>query len=71
MIRKGKSGRKRPLGETTMGVVLDTVGKWIASYLQKELPGYEPYAIAKYVFDGLENVAAAMAEEAEDAHAVS
>jgi hypothetical protein len=43
MIRKGKSGRQRPLGETTMGVVLDTVGKWIASYLQKELPGYEPF----------------------------
>src|SRR6201985_56775 len=43
MIRKGKSGRKRPLGETSMGVVLDIVGKWIASYLQKELPGYEPF----------------------------
>ncbi len=26
-----------------MGVVLDTVGKWIASYLQKEVPGYEPF----------------------------
>lgn len=26
-----------------MGLVLDTVGKWIAAYLQKELPGYEPF----------------------------
>src|SRR3984957_18983319 len=26
-----------------MGVVLDTVGKWIASYLQKEVHGYEPF----------------------------
>src|ERR1700755_1495256 len=26
-----------------MGVMLDTVGKWIASYLQKEVPGYEPF----------------------------
>ncbi len=26
-----------------MGVVLDTVGKVIASYLQKEVPGYEPF----------------------------
>ena len=26
-----------------MGVVLDTVGKWLASYLQKEVPGYEPF----------------------------
>jgi hypothetical protein len=28
---------------TTMGVVLDTVGKLIAGYLQKEVPGYEPF----------------------------
>src|ERR1700755_1085949 len=27
-----------------MGIVLDTVGKMIASYLQKEVPGYEPCA---------------------------
>src|SRR6476646_3246687 len=27
----------------TMGFVLDTVGKLIASYLQKEVPGYEPF----------------------------
>src|ERR1700741_3329343 len=26
-----------------MGVMLDTVGKWIAGYLQKEVPGYEPF----------------------------
>jgi len=26
-----------------MGLVLDTVGKLIASYLQKEVPGYEPF----------------------------
>src|SRR5581483_4502982 len=26
-----------------MGVMLDTFGKWIASYLQKEVPGYEPF----------------------------
>src|ERR1700761_6652239 len=38
-----KSGRKSPLGGTIMGVVLDTVGKMIAGYLQKEVPGYEPF----------------------------
>jgi hypothetical protein len=26
-----------------MGLMLDTVGKWIAHYLQKEQPGYEPF----------------------------
>jgi hypothetical protein len=26
-----------------MGLVLDTVGKWIAAYLQKEVRGYEPF----------------------------
>src|SRR6201996_8763767 len=26
-----------------MGIVLDTVGQWIAGYLQKEVPGYEPF----------------------------
>ena len=30
-------------GTTFMGVMLDTVGKLIASYLQKEVPGYEPF----------------------------
>src|SRR5476651_1454695 len=38
-----KSGRKRPLGENIMGVVLDTIGQLIAGYLQKEVPGYEPF----------------------------
>jgi hypothetical protein len=39
------SGRNKPQGErdTIMGFVLDTVGKLIARYLQKELPGYEPF----------------------------
>jgi hypothetical protein len=26
-----------------MGVMLDTIGKWIAYYLEKEVPGYEPF----------------------------
>ena len=26
-----------------MGFMLDTIGKWIAAYLQKEQPGYEPF----------------------------
>ena len=26
-----------------MGVMLDTIGKWIARYLEKEVPGYEPF----------------------------
>src|SRR3984893_9621575 len=34
---------ERAAGETIMGIVLDTVGKMIASYLQKEVPGYEPF----------------------------
>ena len=37
-----KRPAKRPWGDT-MGVVLDIVGKWIAGYLQKEVPGYEPF----------------------------
>jgi len=28
---------------TAMGVVLDSIGKLIAGYLQKEVPGYEPF----------------------------
>src|SRR5258707_240014 len=44
MIRKAKSGQKGRWGEyTVMGAVLDTVGKLIAGYLQKEVPGYEPF----------------------------
>jgi hypothetical protein len=42
MIREGKSGFETAGGKL-MGVMLDTVGKWIASYLQKEVPGYEPF----------------------------
>jgi hypothetical protein len=41
-----KKGKKRPEGLAwgrTMGVMLDKVGKWIAHYLQKEMPGYEPF----------------------------
>src|SRR5215468_2000822 len=26
-----------------MGVILDTLGKWIANYLQQEVHGYEPF----------------------------
>jgi hypothetical protein len=41
---EGKSGQKRLLGGIAiMGVMLDTVGKIIAGYLQKEVPGYEPF----------------------------
>src|ERR1700676_4054920 len=43
MIMKEKKRSERPLGEDTMGLVLDTVGQLIASYLQKEVPGYEPF----------------------------
>src|SRR6201988_1360578 len=40
-----KEGKKRFQNRwgSFMGVMLDTVGKWIASYLQKEVPGYEPF----------------------------
>src|SRR5436853_7668490 len=43
MIRKGKSGCKGRGGSCVMGVMLDWVGKLIAGYLQKEVPGYEPF----------------------------
>src|SRR6187399_3036052 len=43
MIRGTQNGQERPSGGITMGVVLDTVGQWIAGYLQKEVPGYEPF----------------------------
>lgn len=36
-------GTSRGGGETIMGFMLDTMGKWIARYLQKEEPGYEPF----------------------------
>src|SRR5436305_4098215 len=41
MLRE-KKAVKEPRGDL-MGVVLDTVGQLIASYLQKEVPGYEPF----------------------------
>jgi hypothetical protein len=43
MIRREKAGQDERRRETAMGLVLDTVGKWIAAYLQKEVPGYEPF----------------------------
>ncbi len=45
MIRKEEkaAAKGRLGGKTVMGVVLDTVGKLIAGYLQKEVPGYEPF----------------------------
>src|SRR6201992_338607 len=42
MLSRGKSRQNEPRGEI-MGFVLDTVGKLIAGYLQKEVPGYEPF----------------------------
>ena len=42
MIRETKGGRKAAFG-AEMGAVLDTIGKLIAGYLQKEVPGYEPF----------------------------
>src|SRR3982075_88416 len=43
MIWNKEKRSERAAGETIMGIVLDTVGKMIASYLQKEVPGYEPF----------------------------
>src|SRR5690348_1972297 len=45
MIGTGKSAGTRRLGGKCeiMGVVLDHIGKLIAGYLQKEVPGYEPF----------------------------
>src|SRR5216684_2958780 len=44
MIRKEKKrSGKAARGEDIMGAVLDTVGQLIAGYLQKEVPGYEPF----------------------------
>jgi hypothetical protein len=39
---EGKRRFQSRRGEV-VGVVLDTVGQWIAGYLQKEVPGYEPF----------------------------
>ena len=45
MIREGKKRLPTPFpgGILSMGFMLDTIGKWIAGYLQKEVPGYEPF----------------------------
>jgi hypothetical protein len=44
MMEPGKAvDTNRAGGVTIMGLMLDTVGKLIARYLQKELPGYEPF----------------------------
>src|SRR6185437_1177908 len=41
---KEKAAAKGRWGEVeVMGVVLDVVGRLIAGYLQKEVPGYEPF----------------------------
>ena len=40
---KGKSGRISRRGKSNMGMMLDTIGKLMAGYLQKEVPGYEPF----------------------------
>jgi len=40
-MTKKKAAKRR--GEIFMGFVLDTIGKVIAAYLQKEVPGYEPF----------------------------
>jgi hypothetical protein len=41
--REGKSGRISRRGKFNMGMMLDTIGKLMAGYLQKEVPGYEPF----------------------------
>lgn len=43
MIEKGKRRPEKAVGEFEMGTVLDSVGKLIAAYLSKEVPGYEPF----------------------------
>src|SRR6201990_1559212 len=40
---EGKKAVKMNRGGIIMGFVLDPVGKLIAGYLQKEVPGYEPF----------------------------
>jgi len=37
------TGKVTPGGTSLMGVMLDTIGKLIAGYLEKEVPGYEPF----------------------------
>src|SRR5471032_3149904 len=42
-ICRGKKAVRMNRGGIIMGFVLDTIGKLIAGYLQKEVPGYEPF----------------------------
>jgi Permuted papain-like amidase enzyme, YaeF/YiiX, C92 family len=41
--RREKRPQRAPGGIFIMGVMLDMIGKLIAGYLQKEVPGYEPF----------------------------
>src|ERR1700722_3369171 len=41
--KKREKAVSKAAGGTLMGIMLDTVGKLIAGYLQKEVPGYEPF----------------------------
>ena len=41
--RREKAAGKAARGEFIMGLMLDTIGKLIAGYLQTEVPGYEPF----------------------------
>ena len=43
MMTEQKRPGRAVWGPAIMGFVLDTVGKFIARYLQKEVPGYEPF----------------------------
>ena len=43
MLMEQKKRSEKPLGGNFMGVMLDTIGQLIAGYLQKEVPGYEPF----------------------------
>src|SRR5471032_3149905 len=42
-ICRWKKAVRMNRGGIIMGFVLDTIGKLIAGYLQKEVPGYEPF----------------------------
>ena len=43
MDKETKKAGEKPLQGNVMGVMLDTIGQLIAGYLQKEVPGYEPF----------------------------
>ena len=40
---EAKKAEENPLSGICMGVMLDTIGQLLAGYLQKEVPGYEPF----------------------------